>query len=87
IVPITLLLVCGQVLPFALLATGRWTFIIAAVLALLPRVLALRRFHQTLLGVVLHPIAIAALLCIQWAGLIRWMRGNSASWKGRVYAT
>ncbi|MBA2743376.1 MAG: glycosyltransferase, partial [Chthoniobacterales bacterium] len=70
IVPMTLLLVCGQVLPFALLATGRWTFIIAAVLALLPRVLALRRFHQTLPSVVLHPIAIAALLCIQWAGLI-----------------
>lgn len=87
IVPITLLLVCGQVLPFACLATGRSTFIIAAALALLPRVLALRRFHQPLLSVVLHPIAIAALLGIQWAGLIRWRRGNSASWKGRVYAT
>ncbi len=85
IVPVTLLLICGQVLPFALLASGRWIFIAAALLALLPRVLALRRFHQPLLGALLHPLAILGLLAIQWTGLIRWLRGNSVAWKGRTY--
>jgi hypothetical protein len=85
IAPMTFLLVCGQVLPFALFATGRATFIIAAVLALLPRFFALRRFHQPLLGAILHPVGILALLGIQWFGLIRWLRGNSVAWKGRVH--
>lgn len=86
IVPTTLLLACGQVLPFALLASGRATFLAAAFFALLPRVLALRRFHQPLLSAVLHPFAIVALLGIQWAGLVRWLFGRPAHWRGRSYA-
>ncbi len=85
ILPMTLLLGLGQVLPFAMLAGGGWTWSAGAVLALLPRFVAWRRFHQPLVGVLLHPLAIAALLAIQWAGLIRWLTGKSASWKGRRY--
>lgn len=69
------------------LACGQWTMVAAtaAFLALLPRVIAVRRFHQPLVAALLHPIAILALLAIQWAGLIRWLRGDSVSWKGRAY--
>jgi hypothetical protein len=86
IVPVTILLLGGQVLPFALLATGSGVAITAAVLALLPRVIAARRFGQPLLGVLLHPIAVVALLAIQWVGLVRWMRCDSVAWKGRAYS-
>lgn len=85
IVPITLLLLAGQVLPFALAASGaRWSpFAIA--LALLPRILSARRFHQPAVTVLLHPVAILALLAIQWYAFLRYLLGKSASWKGRVY--
>ena len=84
IFPISLLLVGGQVLPFALLATGMWQAYVAAALALLPRLLALRRFRQPLLGAVLHPFAIVALIAIQWGGLFRYLRGTPVAWKGRA---
>lgn len=85
ILPVTLLLFCGQVLPFVLLAFGWWNIasITAALLALAPRIAGIRRFHQPLIGALLHPFAILALLGIQWTGLIRWMRGDSVAWKGR----
>jgi hypothetical protein len=84
ILPFTLLLMLGQVVPFVFLASGRWMFFAAAALALLPRVLALRQFHQPILGVVLHPFAIVALLAIQWAGLLRWYTGRPVQWKQRA---
>ncbi|MDQ6626306.1 MAG: glycosyltransferase [Verrucomicrobiota bacterium] len=83
IVPITVLLVAGQVLPFALLATGSAWSLVAAILALLPRVLSMRRFQQPLASVILHPFAIAALVAIQWYALFRYLLGKPASWKGR----
>lgn len=86
IVPMTLLLGFGQVLPFAMLAGCHWTWPAAALLALLPRLIACRRFRQPLLGALPHPFGVAALLVIQWAGLARWLTGKSARWKGRHYA-
>ena len=86
IVPFTVLLIAGQVLPFALLATGMWQAYVGVALALLPRALALRKFAQPLLGMLLHPIAVLALLGIQWAGLIRFISGSPMAWKGRACA-
>jgi hypothetical protein len=86
IVPFTLLLLGGQVLPFALLRTRSWQAIVATTLALLPRVIAARQFQQPVLSVVLHPIAVVAILAVQWAGLARWISGRSAKWKGRELA-
>ncbi len=88
----TLLLLGGQLLPFVLLllapsAAARQLALIAAGFALLPRVLAAVRFRQSWLGVILHPVAIVALLGIQWFGLIRFWRGQPAVWKGRAYGT
>ena len=84
ILPISILLIAGQVLPFALLATGMWQAYAGVALALLPRAIALRKFDQPLLGLLLHPIANVALLAIQWAGLVRFASGNPTAWKGRA---
>ena len=95
IVPATILLGVGQVLPFVLLALsgvlelGPWTIAIlsvAALLALLPRLAGVVRFRQPLLGALLHPLGITLLLAIQWYALIRRMVGVQSSWKGRSYA-
>lgn len=84
ILPITVLLIAGQVLPFALLAGGMWQAYVGVALALLPRMIAARKFHQPLAGIVLHPLAILALLAIQWIGLVRFLGGKPVAWKGRV---
>jgi hypothetical protein len=64
---------------------GSRVALVAAALALLPRVIALRRFRQPVLGALLHPLGVVALLAIQWIGLVRWLRGTPARWKGRAY--
>ncbi len=84
IVPFSILLIAGQVLPFALLPTGMWQAYVAAALALLPRAIAIRQFHQPLLGMLLHPFAVVGLVAIQWAGLIRFVSGKPTAWKGRA---
>ena len=84
IVPISLLLIGGQVLPFALLATGMWQAYLGAALALLPRAIAIRKFRQPLLGMLLHPLGVLALVGIQWVGLLRFISGNPVAWKGRA---
>jgi hypothetical protein len=97
IVPATLLLGIGQVLPFGLLALGvsgvlelgPWTLAllsVAAVLALEPRLAGVGRFGQSLLGALLHPLGITLLLAIQWYALGRRLVGGQSSWKGRSYA-
>ena len=86
ILPFSILLIAGQVLPFVLLATGMWQAYVGAALALLPRAIAIRRFHQPLLGMLLHPFAVVALIAIQWAGLFRFISGKPTAWKGRTCA-
>ncbi|MFQ3592989.1 MAG: glycosyltransferase family 2 protein [Gemmataceae bacterium] len=96
IVPATLLLGLGQVLPFVLLGLagmglgelGPWTIglsVVAALLAMVPRLAGVYRFRQSLLGAVLHPLGISLLLAIQWYALLRRLSGGSSSWKGRSY--
>jgi hypothetical protein len=78
IVPATLLLLAGQVLP-ALVA---WPVL---ALVYLPRLIAAWRFRQSWLGAVLHPIGILTLLAIQWIALGRSWLGRPAEWRGRAY--
>jgi hypothetical protein len=94
IVPFTLLFVVGQVLPFFLLLAGPWltplelSLSLAAIaLAYLPRLLSVPWFRQPITGAVLHPIAVVALLMIQWTALIRSLLGRPSGWKGRDYPT
>jgi hypothetical protein len=98
ILPFTILLAGGQILPFALVAWGlatgfsgwpRWAAgaaVVAAGLAWLPRVLEAFRFRQSLPSAVAHPIGVAAFLAIQWAALARKALGLKTAWRGRSLA-
>lgn len=84
IVPATLLLLGGQVLPPLLLGFAPSPLaLIATAAAFLPRLIAVVRFRQSLLGALLHPIGIAALVAIQWSAFLR---RRPAVWKGRSYS-
>jgi hypothetical protein len=94
IVPMSLVLFGGQVLPFLLLpAWAVWSdldrlgLLAAAGCAWLPRLLAAAWFRQPLGAALLHPIAIILLLSIQWMALARSWWGTPARWKGRSYPT
>jgi Glycosyl transferase family 2 len=92
ILPMTLLLFGGPVLPFVLLAFAPmlsqsemlWT-VAAALLSFAPRALGARLFRQPALSVLLHPLAILALLTIQWHAFAGLLLGRPAIWKGRPY--
>ncbi len=90
IFPMSVVLLCGQVLPFLLIiapvsSSVRLLAALAVGFALLPRLIAALLFRQNWTGVILHPGAIFALLGIQWFGLVRFLRGRPAVWKGRAY--
>ena len=95
ILPMTLLLIGGQVMPFVLLAKcflgggGQADFflaIAAVCLSFLPRIIAAANFRQPVVSVLLHPLGVIALLVIQWHALIAHIRGKPAIWKGRSYS-
>jgi hypothetical protein len=95
IVPFTILLAGGQILPFVLVACGlltgcagwpRWAFpvaVSAAVLAWLPRFVSAGRFSQSSASVGGHPIAVALFLAIQWTALVGKLLGFQTAWRGR----
>ncbi len=87
IVPFTILLLVGQVLPFLLLfgPFRRELVWMAIAFAYLPRLLAVIRFRQPLLGALLHPASVLLLLALQWWALARQLAGTPSSWKGRDY--
>jgi len=94
ILPFTLLLLGGQVMPVVLLASAAWlpeTALLlassAALLLYLPRLIGMSRFRQSALGALLHPLGVVLLLTIQWHGLLRRLLGRPAAWKGRRYGT
>jgi cellulose synthase/poly-beta-1,6-N-acetylglucosamine synthase-like glycosyltransferase len=90
IVPATVVLVGGQVLPFALLACTSvlspeavvltW---LAAGLAWLTRLHGVMCFRQSLLGAILHPLGVGVVVAIQWYALLRRLAGQPETWKGR----
>ena len=95
ILPFTILLAGGQILPFVLvgwgLATGwrAWPLWImplawvAVALAYLPRLLAAVRFRQSLTSCLVQPLGIAVFLAIQWVALVRRQLGLQTRWRGR----
>ena len=87
ITPATLLLLGGQVLPLCLLVFAMSPLaLVGTVAAFLPRLIAVARFRQSLLGALLHPLGICALVAIQWFAFIRSLRRCPAVWKGRSYS-
>ncbi len=96
IVPFSILLLSGQVLPLVLViylfvkrASAAPLMLTSAAVfaAYVPRIIAVFRFKQPLVGALLHPLAIAVLLYIQWLALIRAIFRLPAQWKGRSYST
>jgi len=90
--PWTLLLFGGQVLPWLLLALSPWLnadafqwALFAALLSMLPRLLAAWRFQQSWLGAALHPVGVLLFLALQWRAFARSFRKLPQSWKGRSY--
>ncbi len=92
---VTIILLFGQVAPllclvFALLQDQpAWQVALASVATLLsfaPRLHAAWRYQQSFTGALLHPVAIAMFLVIQWEALFRSWIGRPVQWKGRVEA-
>ena len=90
--PATLLLLGGQVGPIALLAASSsldppaiGLAIVGTFAAYLPRLVAARRFRQSWIGALFHPVGILVLLVIQWSAFARSALGHPATWKGRPY--
>ena len=94
IVPMTALLLGGQVLPFVMLGfapltSGAALILngVAAFVVVLPRLIAAWRFRQPLGSALLHPVGVVVLLIIQWRALFRHFAGKPSEWKGRSYGT
>ncbi|HYG60998.1 MAG TPA: glycosyltransferase, partial [Thermoanaerobaculia bacterium] len=93
ILPVTALLLTGQVLPPLLLlpalikgdAVALGASLAGTLAVYLPRLAAARRFRQPLDGALLHPVSILLFLAIQWTALTRHLLGRPAAWKGRSY--
>lgn len=94
IVPATLLLFAGQVLPVILMVIASlygatlvtWFALICAIAAIYSiRVAAAIRFRQSWLGALLHPLGISLFLLIQWYAFARLVAGKPATWKDRSY--
>jgi hypothetical protein len=92
IVPMTALLLGGQVLPLVLccfaplLSPLALTLAgVATLLAYFPRLVGTALFRQSPGSVLLHPLGVLALLTIQWHALGRHVLGRPSEWKGRSY--
>ncbi|WP_439625073.1 glycosyltransferase family 2 protein [Gemmata sp.] len=81
----TVVLLCGQVLPFALLAAVDVVAGVAVLLVYAPRLHAAWRFRQSPLGAVLHPVGVLLLLAVQWYAVLCAVLGKPAGWKGRPH--
>jgi len=57
----------------------------AIVMGMLPRFVTAVTARESWLGALLHPVGITMLIVIQWAGLLRHVRGAPQTWKGRAY--
>lgn len=88
----TVVLLCGQLLPFTFaLEDVLWNaataelYPIATFLILAPRVHAALLFRQSWLGAILHPLGVLLLLAIQWYAILRAVIGKPIGWKGRSH--
>jgi hypothetical protein len=93
--PATALLFGGQVLPVILCGLGAfgqlssWACglaVLGLAAAYYPRLRAVRRFEQSWLGALLHPLGSLIFLVLQWYAWTRAVCGRPATWKGRAYS-
>jgi hypothetical protein len=96
ILPISVLLLLGQTMPFLLAAwlcleggasVAEMVYVLVAIVgAWLPRFLAAYRFRQDWRGAWLHPVGVGVLLAVQWYSLARKVSGGTVRWKERSYS-
>ena len=92
IVPFTILLIGGSVLPVFSLVCGYVAGVSSIVLVVLfvataisfvPRFIACKRFHQSYMGAALHPFSVAWFVALQWVAILRKALGLTTKWRGR----
>ena len=96
ILPMTLLLLSGQVLPVVLITAGLAQVLgpfepfgwICALVALsasyYSRWAPAIRFRQSRIGALMHPMGVLVFLAIQWYAFARTLAGRPSAWKGRL---
>jgi glycosyltransferase involved in cell wall biosynthesis len=91
IVPFSIMLSFGQILPAVLIWVIDWqhlTQLTACVLSICAiyavRIDAAFRFRQSFMSALFHPIGVMIVLAIQWFALVRDLIGIKPSWKGRT---
>ncbi len=86
IVPWTVLLLGGHVLPWVLLVSGGWrSWVVWAAcgLAAATSVAVAARFKQGVAAAVLRPVGVAVTVAVQWYALGREALGIKPTWRGR----
>lgn len=58
--------------------------ILATILGWAPRWMTRKAFHQSTLGALLHPLAVAWFITLQWIALIRKSLNLQTPWRGRI---
>ena len=82
----TIILGGGQVLPLVLmLVAPSWPAAAALAAGIGFRLVLAARFRQPWGAALLHPFGVLAVLVVQWASLLRALRGQPATWRGRAY--
>jgi len=93
IVPFSILLIGGSVLPSVSLAygyalgaslTAMILLFTAFAIGFIPRLIAIKRFRQSYLGAILHPIGVLWFVVLQWVALVRKQLGLTTQWRGRL---
>ncbi|MEZ6133895.1 MAG: glycosyltransferase family 2 protein [Pirellulaceae bacterium] len=56
----------------------------ATVLSYMPRAMIARRLKHSVWGVLLHPLAVAIFVALQWIAFVRRSLGFTTQWRGRV---
>ncbi len=92
IVPFSIVLLGGSVLPVAtLLVSGVYgerleivLSMMAVVIGHLPRAIAAARFRQPWAGVLFHSLAVLLFVLLQWVALAMHLRGRQVAWRGRT---
>ena len=93
ILPFTILLIGGSVLPGLSFIVGYFAgassvslaiLFLAIAISFVPRLLACKRFQQSYFGAVLHPIGVTCFVALQWVAIGRKQVGLTTKWRGRV---
>jgi glycosyltransferase involved in cell wall biosynthesis len=88
----TLLLAGAAVMPLLSLGVATWQgcnawiigeLFVASCISYLPRIDATRRFGQSWLGAILHPLGVLIFLILQWIAFVAHLCGVRVSWRGR----